>query len=286
MKGNIPAFQCEAPRTLRDALELIREPSNDWTPLAGGTDLMVLMESGKLPEGSYLSLWAIEELKQIEVTDAFVTLGALTTYTSIARDPVIQKEFPNLVDAALETGAVAIQNRGTLGGNIINASPAADSPPALLVYGAEVELSSAEGSKWVAYDGFHLDYKKTQRGANQLLTRIRLPRLKTGKHFYRKVGTRKAQAISKICLAAFAKTTGNKIDEISVALASVAPIPFKCVQTAEFLKGKELSEDVVRQAKEQLANEIKPIDDIRSTRDYRTRVAQNVLAQCLESFRG
>src|SRR6185436_13774412 len=117
-------------------------------------------EAGKLPHKNYLNIWNLAELRGIEVTSDHVTLGALTTYTEVQAHPILRHEFPMLCQAASETGGLAIQNRGTIGGNIVNASPAADSPPALLVYDAELELISAKGSRWVSYEGFHTGYKQ------------------------------------------------------------------------------------------------------------------------------
>ena len=135
-----------------------------------------------------------------------VTLGALTTYTEVQANPILREEFPMLCQAASETGGLAIQNRGTLGGNIANASPAADSPPALLAYDAAVELISSNAARWVPYVDFHTGYKQMIMRPDELLARIRLPRDSTEvHHYYRKVGTRKAQAISKVCFAATAR---------------------------------------------------------------------------------
>jgi CO/xanthine dehydrogenase FAD-binding subunit len=187
-----------------------------------------------------------------------------------------------LCQAASETGGLAIQNRGTLGGNIVNASPAADSPPALLAYDAEIELTSTEGSRWIAYHGFHTGYKEMQMKPNELLTRIRLPR-QTSKclHYYRKVGTRKAQAISKVCLAAVGHKADEIISDVRIVFGSVAPIVIRCIATENALRGKSLDEATLRLGRESLTKEIAPIDDIRSTAAYRLRVATNLLIDFL-----
>ena len=182
-----------------------------------------------------------------------------------------------LCQAASETGGLAIQNRGTLGGNIANASPAADSPPALLAYNAELELLSVRGSRWVPYQSFHTGYKQMIMQPDELLARIRLPRLWPDlQHYYRKVGTRKAQAISKVCLAAAAKVNEGTIDHVRIALGSVAPIPLRCLKTEDTLRG-DAERGSIENAKAELAREIVPIDDIRSTKDYRLRVSLNLL---------
>jgi CO/xanthine dehydrogenase FAD-binding subunit len=260
MRGNVPAYELIAARDLAHALELLP----DYQPLAGGTDLMVLFEAGKLVRTRWQSIWKIAELRGIFSGAEYVTLGALTTYTDVRRDARVAVEFPMLAEAAAQIGGIATQNRGTLGGNIVNASPAADMPPALLVYGAEVELTSVRGSRWIPYAQFHTGYKTMDRAADELLTRIRLPRgIAREKHTYRKVGTRRAQAISKVCFAAV--TSGNRV---RMGLASVAPTPL-------------LVEATRAEARDALEAALAPIDDIRSTAAYRRQVAINLLAEFL-----
>ena len=177
MRGHVPSYKLISPASLADALAVLAREPGVWQPFAGGTDLMVLLEAGKLPHKNYLNIWNLAELRGIEVSDEHVTLGALTTYTEVQAHPILREEFPMLCQAASETGGLAIQNRGTLGGNIVNASPAADSPPALLAYDAELELLSVHGSRWVPYQGFHTGYKQTIMQPDELLARIRLPRI-------------------------------------------------------------------------------------------------------------
>src|SRR5687768_8640316 len=234
MRAYVPGYHLQTPRTLADALALIGNEPGVWKPFAGGTDLMVLLEAGRLPHRNYVNIWPLSELRGIEVTETHVTLGALTTYTDVQAHEVLRSEFPMLCQAASETGGLAIQNRGTLGGNIINASPAADSPPALLAYDAEIELVSSAGSRSLPYDSFHTGYKQMNMRADELLARIRLPRNTSGlKHYYRKVGTRKAQAISKVCFAAVGRFENGRITDSRIVLGSVAPIVVRCKQTED-----------------------------------------------------
>lgn len=260
---------------------LAREPGV-WKPFAGGTDLMVLLEAGKLVHKNYLNIWSLNELRGIEVNKTHVTLGALTTYTQIQAHPLLRSEFSMLCKAASETGGLAIQNRGTVGGNIVNASPAADSPPALLAYDAELELASSAGNRWIPYHGFHTGYKQMLLRPDELLTRIRLPRQTSNKlQYYRKVGTRKAQAISKICFAGMVTMNDSTIAEVRVAIGSVAPVPLRCVETEAALRGQKLDSNTIADAKRTLAQEIVPIDDIRSTKNYRLQVSLNLFADFL-----
>jgi CO/xanthine dehydrogenase FAD-binding subunit len=278
MRAYVPGYQLNTPASLADALTLLANEPGIWKPFAGGTDLMVLLEAGKLPHHNYLNIWGLHELRGIEASDTHVTLGALTTYTDVQSHPILRSEFPMLCQAASETGGLAIQNRGTLGGNIINASPAADSPPALLAYEAEIELVSSASARWVPYHGFHTGYKQMQLGADELLARIRLPRnTADATHYYRKVGTRKAQAISKVCLAAIGRMNNGQIEDTRIALGSVAPIVVRCVQTENALPGRKPDAETIALACDALVREISPIDDIRSTANYRLQVTKNLL---------
>lgn len=282
MRAYLPDYQLRVPANLSEALALLSSEPGVWKPFAGGTDLMVLFEAGKLLHRNFLSIWHLPELRGIEVTDDYVALGALTTYTEIQEQELLQKEFPMLCQAASETGGLAIQNRGTLGGNIANASPAGDSPPALLAYDAQLELISTEGSRLVDYQGFHTGYKQMRMRPDELIKSIRLPRSrKSSIQYYRKVGTRKAQAISKICFAALAQLDQEQVTDIRIALGSVAPTVIRCTKTEEALKGRKIEPDVIRTAQAELAKEIAPIDDIRSTSDYRLRVSLNLLEDFL-----
>ena len=282
MRANIPNYQMLTPATLDDALTMLARKPGEWKPFAGGTDLMVMLEAGKLPHHRYLNIWPLQELRGIEVDEDNVILGALTTYTEIQANAVLIQEFPMLCQAASETGGLAIQNRGTLGGNIANASPAADSPPALLAYDAQIELASLQGRRWVAYHEFHTGYKEMNIRDDELLTRIQLRRSKQHQfQYYRKVGTRKAQAISKVCFSGLARLAGDHIDEIRIALGSVAPIPLRCVRTENALRGQKLDQSSFETGQRELAQEVTPIDDIRSSKNYRLRVSQNLLADFL-----
>jgi CO/xanthine dehydrogenase FAD-binding subunit len=282
MRGHVPSYRLVSPASLGEALTALASEPGVWRPFAGGTDLMVLLEAGRLSHKNYLNIWNLAELRGIEVSAEHITLGALTTYTDVQANPILREEFPMLCQAASETGGLAIQNRGTLGGNIANASPAADSPPALLAYDAELELSSVNAARWVPYHGFHTGYKQMIMRSDELLTRIRLPRVsKPVQHYYRKVGTRRAQAISKVCFAAMARIHENMVDDVRIVLGSVAPVPLRCLKTEEVLRGARLDRSSIERAVAALAGEIVPIDDIRSTKDYRLRVSLNLLEDFL-----
>ncbi len=277
----LDGYQLLVPRSLQEALDdLMRHPTA--RPFAGGTDLMVVLEAGHLPPGRYVSLQNCPELQGIEMDGETTTIGALATYTNIRRSSLLSRDYPLLAVAARETGGVATQNRGTIGGNIANASPAADTPPVLLVYDAEVELMSASAVRRVPYLGFHRGYKKMDLAAGEIVARVRLPARKSGwRDYYRKVGTRRAQAISKVCFAGSIRIDAGAVQDVRIALGSVAPTVIRALRTEEALRAQPLDMDSIAAAERTLMDEIAPIDDIRSTARYRARVAGNLLREFL-----
>ena len=286
MRTRLADYRMRNATSLDDALETMAGEPGAWMPFAGGTDLMVLMEAGRLPGKQFLNLWNVDELRGVQVSEDLVTIGALATYTDLLTVPVLSREFPLVCAAARETGAVAIQNRGTIGGNIANGSPAADLPPALLVYDAALHLASTRGRRVVSYADFHKGYKVMDLARDELITAVALPRGRSGwRQTYRKVGTRRAQAISKVCFAAAADVGATEVKDIRIAIGSVAPTVLRCVATEQSLRGQQITDDTIRGARSRMAHEIKPIDDIRSNADYRSRVSCNLLEQFLEGVR-
>lgn len=285
MRSFVPGYDLVHAQTLDEALHMLAA-NKGWRPIAGGTDLMVLFNAGKLPYRKLVSIRNLPELREFRIEDDAVCLGAAMTYSEIQSQEILQREFPLLCKAASETGAVANQNRGTIGGNLVNASPAADSAPALIVYDAEVEVVSVQGRRQIPYHVFHTGYRQTRLRDDELLCQIRLPRrAATWRHYFRKVGPRRAQAISKVCFAAAAEVSGETIKDIRVALGSVAPIPLRCFHTEAVLKGRCLTPGLITDARAAIENEVQPISDIRSTEEYRRKVSSNLLADFLESLR-
>ena len=284
MRSFLPTYDLICPTTLTDALATLAREPDVWRPFAGGTDLMVLLESGMLSHQRFISLWGLPELRGIEVGKNVVSLGALTTYTDLLEHSVIRTDFPLLCDAAAQTGGVATQNRGTLGGNIGNASPAADTPPALLVYEAELELLSASGARRVPYDRFHTGYKTSVLAPGEIIARIHLPRREGWTATFRKIGTRRAQAIAKICFAGAAEVDGRTVRDVRIAFGSVAPTVVRARNAEGSLRGRDLTDEAATAAVEALAADITPIDDIRSTARYRLEVAGRLLAEFLSAL--
>ena len=289
MRSDATRFELTAPSTLDEVLTRLAAEPGKHTLIAGGTELMVAFNTGRLTQRSLISLQHLRELRFIRVEENAIHIGARTTFTDIRRHPAIAEDFPLLVQSASWTGAIANQNRATLGGNICNASPAADSPPALLAYGATVTLISIHGSRSIPYAEFHLGYKRTALRPEELLHTITVPRIFAGyRQYIRKVGTRNALAIAKTALAAVAAVDGDRITEIRLGAASLADRPLRCSATESALLHRSLApadiDATVRAARAALAAEARPIDDIRSTARYRAVVAANLLEEFLRSF--
>ncbi len=285
MRADPADYNLVSPGSLHDALSLLASEPAQWLPIAGGTDVMVMYSAGKLPNRNLINIWNIPELRQIEVLPDTIRIGAACTYTALRRHEIISREFPLLSTAASWTGGIANQNRGTLGGNIANASPAADSLPALLVYDAELTLISVRGERRVAYQHFHKGYKQTALADDELIRSISLPRRFSGYVSQaRKVGARNAQAISKVCLAALGQFANGTISDVRLALGSVAPVPLRLHETERMLVGNRIEPSLIAAARRSVEKEIRPIDDIRSTARYRAAVAGNLVAEFLEKL--
>ncbi len=285
MRSDAEQFDLVAPGSLDAVLSLLAESPGEFLPIAGGTESMVAFGAGRLQAKRLVSLWGLKELRFISASADTLTIGAGSTFTDIRKHPIIASDFPLLAQAASWTGSIANQNRGTLGGNIVNGSPAADSPPALLAYGAELELISVRGIRRVAYDGFHLSYKKTALANDELVYAIRLPqRFDDYVQHARKVGTRNAQAISKVAIAALALVADGVLDDIRIGAASLRETPMRCKAVEQVLLGKEVSTKTIEAARAALAKEILPIDDIRSTARYRAAIAGNLMEEFLRKL--
>jgi len=286
MRAHPAEYELLAPGSLPAVLALLANEPGAWLPIAGGTDVMVQYAAGKLASYKLVSVWDLPELRRVEVTEDVIRIGAGCTYTDLRAHPTVSGEFPLLASAARWTGGIANQNRGTIGGNIVNASPAADSLPALLVYEAELILVSARGECRVPYADFHVAYRKTRLAADELILAICLKRRFSEYYAHaRKVGARNAQAISKVCLAALGNLANGVILDVRLAMGSVAPVPLRLPATERMLKGKRIDEALIAAAKAAVAAEIRPIDDIRSTARYRAAVGGNFVAEFLEQLR-
>jgi xanthine dehydrogenase small subunit len=266
MQGSLSHRSLLEPRSLRDALKMLRD-DGPLTPMAGCTDLFVALNFGTLKETRFLNLWRLDGLRTVERRGGLLSIGALATHSDVIRSPLVRAHLPMLAAASREVGGVQIQNRGTIGGNVANASPAGDTLPVLAAADAVVVLASANETRRIPFTAFYTGYRQTVRRADELITGFEIPAVR-GRQWFRKVGTRAAQAISKVVVA------GVVGEQPRIALGSVAPTVVRAVRTEAILAdGGSLAE-----AQRVLAEEIAPIDDIRSTAEYRRRVAVNLLA--------
>ena len=265
MRTAVSRLELFQPRSLQDALRMLRD-EGPLTPLAGATDLYVALNFGTLEGTRFLNLWALDPLRRIALRNDTLQIGALATYTALLRSRLVRQRLPILASAAREVGGMQIQNRGTLGGNVANGSPAGDTLPVLAVAEAVVVLRSVGAERRVPFGDFYTGYRATVRRPDELIVAFEIPPIE-GRQWFRKVGTRAAQAISKVVMAAVRGTRPR------IALGSVAPTVIR-------LSGVErsLAEGATMdQAVGNLDRDIHPIDDLRSTEAYRRDVAANLL---------
>jgi CO/xanthine dehydrogenase FAD-binding subunit len=280
-----------SPHSLAEALDAVADGRT--RPVAGGTDLMVALtgELGEPPE-RVVDLWGLDELRGIAVGGDGLVLGALTTYTEIRRSALCREHLPGLVEAAATIGAAQIQNRGTLGGNIANASPAGDTLPVLLALDASFALVSAGGERIVPASEFWTAYRKTALAPDELVARIHVPFASGREVRFRKVGTRRAQSISKVVMAvAWRDGSGPGVQahawhDVRVAVGSVAATPVRAAATEAAMEGRAPNPETADLAAETLAGELHPIDDVRSTAEYRRVVAARVLHRIIREAGG
>jgi xanthine dehydrogenase small subunit len=277
-----------SPRSLAEAYALLADAPH--RPVAGGTDLLVQItgELGEPPE-RVLDIWHLDELRGIRLESNALALGALTTYAELRRSPLVSEFLPAFAEAAATIGAAQIQNRGTIGGNAANASPAGDMLPLLLACDAQLVLGSAGGERWVAAREFWPAYRTTALAPTELLLRISVPLVTDRQVRYRKVGARRAQAISKVVMALAWRadeTIGSPWRDVRLALGSVAATPIRAADTEAVLEGAIPDEPTADRAASTLAGELSPIDDVRSSADYRRAVAARVLHRLLRDEGG
>lgn len=264
------------PSSLEEALQA-RAAHPDAMILAGGTDVMVYLEAGAIQPPAFLDLWGCPGLRGIEARpDGSLRIGALTTWTDLARSPLVPAVMR---DCARTIGAAQIQNRGTVGGNIANASPAGDSLPLWLVTDAVFVLASPKEERRVPAHQFFLGYRKTALARDELLIAVEVPALAGNILHYRKVGTRLAQAISKVVMAGRLRIADGRVAEARIAFGSVAPVPCRCPSVEAALTGQPLDPG----AADAVTIDIRPIDDVRSNAVWRRKVARNILYTWLNS---
>jgi xanthine dehydrogenase small subunit len=264
MRTTISELDMRRATSLDEALGILRDERR--MPVAGATDVYVAVNFGTIVPRQFLDIWALDELRTISKRDDTLVIGALTSYTSLIQSQLVSQHVPMLVQASRLVGGVQIQNRGTLGGNIANGSPAADGVPVLSAVDAVVVLRSADSERRVPLNEYYTGYRQTVMRPDELIVAIEIAPVE-GKQWFRKVGTRAAQAISKVVMAAVRAPSPR------VAFGSVAATVVRVPQTEKVLS----SGGSIDEAADMLARELEPIDDVRSTADYRRLVSVNLL---------
>jgi CO/xanthine dehydrogenase FAD-binding subunit len=265
MRTAISPLALLRPRSLREALRMVRD-EDALVPLAGCTDLYVELNAGTLQGARFVDLWRLAELRRIDLRNGTLRIGAMATYTRIRRSRHVQRHVPMLAAASAEIGGAQIQNRGTIGGNIANASPAGDTLPVLAAADAVVIARSADAERRIPFGAFYSGYRKTALETGELIVAVEIPAIE-GRQWFRKVGTRAAQAIAKVVIAAV------RSDSPRIAIGSVAPTVVRLPHTEALLANGGSIDDAAKLLEE----EIQPIDDLRSTAEYRRRVSSNLL---------
>ena len=283
MRGDASVTTLLRPRSPAEALRLF-DLHPEALPIAGGTDLMVAWNAGGLAGRTFLDLSPLAAWRRIRSTKDALVAGALATHTELMRNPVVRRRLPLLAEACATVGGVQIQNRGTLGGNLANASPAGDTFPPLAVYEATVGLVSAQGRRDVPLRAFFTGVKRTCLAPGELVesVRIPLPARPPTRAVFRKVGTRAAQAISKTVVSGLLwLARDGRVEELRFALGSMAPTVRRLRRAEAFVKGQRLTREVVQEACALVSADVSPIDDVRSTAEYRLAVSRNLLFQFL-----
>jgi carbon-monoxide dehydrogenase medium subunit len=287
VRGDADTATLLRPRSPAEALRLI-ERQKDALPIAGGTDLMVAWNAGGLAGRTFLDLASLRAWARIRTAKQAVVLGALATHSELQRHALVRRHLPLLAEACATVGGVQIQNRGTIGGNLANASPAGDTFPPLAVYEALVTVVSTRGRREVPLLDFFTGVKRTCLEPGELVEALRvpIPQPAPSRALFRKVGTRAAQAISKTVAAGLLwRSRDGSVAELRFALGSMAPTVRRLRHAEEVVKGKRLTPDVVREACALVAKDVAPIDDVRSTAEYRLAVSRNLLFRFLSEGR-
>ncbi len=267
-----------SPKTLAEAQESLARGA---TKVAGATDLMVADHASGREHAWVLNVMGIAELQGIRVDEIGLNIGAASTFAEIRRSKDVALHALALIEAAATIGAAQIQNRATIGGNIANASPAGDSLPALLALDAQIMLAGPQGRRTVPYETFHIRYHKTVLEAEELIERVVIPLPAPKVQAFRKVGTRAAQAISKVVIGLSASRRGDLLRNVRLAMGGVAEIPIRLRQVEAIIESEPLSRELADAAAAVVENTISPIDDVRSTASYRRHVAGQVVRRVL-----
>lgn len=273
------------PVTIEEAVTLLASGNGSRVkPIAGGTDLMIQLREHVLSAETLVDISQIEELKHIRVDGDMLRIGAAVTYAQLKASPEVQRYAYLLAEASRVVGAIQIQNMGTIGGNIANASPAGDTLPCLYVLGAQLTLRSSQGERTVPIKDFIVGVRRTDLQPGEIITEISFKGLppNAGSSFV-KLGLRQSQAISVVDTAAILTVADGKIADVRIACGSVAPTIVFCPSAEGLLKGQSYSDERFEEAANAARQDISPIDDIRGSAAYRRYVTKTLVKEALET---
>ena len=276
-------FNYFRPNTIEETLRLMSKFGAQSKILVGGTDLTSGVRSGKiiLPE-NIIEIGHVKELNFIDDAADIVNVGATTKLSEIMSSPIIKSKVPILVEAITTMASFQVRNMGTIGGNLCNASPAADTAPPLLVLDAMIEVMNIKSKRRIPIDQFFTGPSKTAAGPDEIVTKIQIPKQQpTDRWDFVKLGRRKALTLSIISIAALAKIVDNRFQDVKIALGAVAPTPLRAKKAETFLKGRSASEDVIDEASQIVRDEINPISDVRASKEYRREMAYTITKKML-----
>lgn len=274
--------RAHSPADLSVALELLGAEGSEAIAVAGCTDLMAADHASGVVRPEVVDISRLPELRDIELKDGWLDMGAATTFSELRRHELVREHFPILAEVAGTIGGWQIQNRATLGGNIANASPAGDSLPVLLALDAELVLASSDGQRKVRYSDMHRGYRKTKLRTGELITRVRLPIPRRNMaQVFRKVGTREAQAISKVVIAFTVDVEEGRMHHARIAAGSVAAMPVRLRKAEKACEGKVLDVATADEVAAIARSEVKPIDDVRSTGVYRSHIVERIVRRMI-----
>lgn len=283
----IGAFEYHAPRSLDEALMMLGEYSTDARLLAGGTDLVPGMREGRLKPGHVINIKRISTLRHIETHEDGLHLGALTTLSDVVHSPIVREGYPALAQAAASMAAVQIRNLATVGGNLCNASPAADLAPPLIALNAQIEIAGKNGIRWLPSGDFFKGPGRSALEAGEMLIGIRVPKPNPDQHsVYLKMSPRGAMDIAVVGIAV-ALTDGSGIcRKAQIVMGAVGPVPLHALKAEESLRGQPITAKQIEQAARLAADESSPIDDVRASAWYRKAVTEALTRRALLSVTG
>jgi carbon-monoxide dehydrogenase medium subunit len=285
-EAEVRNFEFIRPQDLSELLRIKKDLRKKALILDGGTNLLIYIKDGVIREGTIVDVTRLPELKGIRRVNGSVEIGAAETMTDLMNSPVLQESIPFIPEFLRDFGNLLVRNTSTIGGNIADASPIADSAPPLLVLGAEVVAAKTEGERVIPLDEFFVKPQETTLEADEVLLRFRVPVPKAGRGNFIKLGLRRGTSCSVASVAVWLVADGGSVQDIRIALGGVAPKPIRVKKTERDFTGKKLDEQTINRIAKGVKEEIKPITDVRGSADYRQEVSARLLARVVKVCAG